>query len=75
MTAKAGGGVFAGGAGARWELVSPYTAPQMPLMPETWAQANKQLTISLSGGGCLFFFFPFFFFGLFRAYGGSQASG
>lgn len=35
-----------GGQGASWGLVSPYTAPQMPLLPETQAQANKRFSVS-----------------------------
>lgn len=41
MNAKAGG-VGLGGQGASWGLFSPHTAPQMPPVPETWAQANKR---------------------------------
>ena len=34
-----------GGQGASWELVSPYTALRMPLLPETQAQANKRFSV------------------------------
>ena len=34
-----------GGQGASWGLVSPYTAPRMPLLPETQAQANKRFSV------------------------------